>query len=408
MARKELAKSKAEEYRKASKRRKGEILDALCENTGWSRDNARRQLKRALTKRDEKKTKRRRLKYSDRARQVLTNAWVLAGTPCGQYLAWMIKDGLLERLTKTKSLKDSRKNSGADVLADDPAVKEIKQMSSATIDRYLKDPRRKLEPLSKATTKQSTSPLRDEIPFGKSYAGVDRVGYLSTDTVAHCGNTMKGDHIWTLNSTDVQSGWSVTASIPGRARKWIKEGHEHILASMPFAVIAVNYDGGSEFINYEMMDYSVLHNYQMTRSRPYHKNDNAHIEQKNFDIVRRHAFRYRYEGSAALRLLNELWYWVGLRKNFLMPTRKRIGHTTTKSGRTRGVYDKPKTPYRRLMESQFVTKATKKELTKVYQSLNDAEITKAINRLQLELLELVTDKNLLEYISEVIEALQVA
>ena len=110
----------------------------------------------------------------------------------------------------------------------------------------------------------------------------------------------------------------------------------------------------------------------------------------------------------ALRLLNELWYWVGLRKNFLMPTRKRIGHTTTKSGRTRGVYDKPKTPYRRLMESQFVTKATKKELTKVYQSLNDAEITKAINRLQLELLELVTDKNLLEYISEVIEALQVA
>lgn len=89
---------------------------------------------------------------------------------------------------------------------EDPEIEEIRQMSSATIDRYLSDFKKSLEPLSKSTTKSVKCSLRNEVPFGKSSAHSDTIGYLSTDTVAHCGESLKGDHLWTLNSTDTASG----------------------------------------------------------------------------------------------------------------------------------------------------------------------------------------------------------
>jgi hypothetical protein len=408
MARKELTKSKAEEYRKASKKRKGQILDALCEDTGWSRDNARRQLKRAQLPGWAKKPRARPRKYSERARQVLANAWALSGMPCGLYLAAQIKDGLLERLVEHGELRAGRRNSGKPLGAEDPALDEVRLMSPATIDRYLKAAKRQMEPLSRSTTKKSASPLRNEIPFGKSYDKRDGPGWLSIDTVAHCGDSLKGDHLWTLNSTDVVIGWTETVSVRNKARKWVIDGHDVILAGYPYRIYGANYDGGSEFINYDMLDYSHLNCYQMTRSRPYHSNDNAHVEQKNYDVVRKHAFRYRYEGDEALNTLNRLWYWVNLRKNYLVPTRKCIGHTKTRSGRTRGIYDKPKTPYKRLLDSGILSEEKEAELKRRFDSLNDAHITRKINELQHRLLELVTDKDVVKFVNEMVEATKVA
>jgi hypothetical protein len=410
MARKELTKSKAKEYKRATKRRKGEILDLLCEDTGWSRDNARRQLRKALQAdtRGKPKKRERRLKYTSRAIQVLTNAWALSGTVCGQYLVVMVAEGLLERLVRNGELKEGARNKGGLVGMGDSALDEIRSMSSATMDRYLKDAKKALEPLSKSTTKKSSYPLRNEIPFGKSYTRANGPGYLSLDTVAHCGDSLKGDHLWTLNATDVLMGWTETITIKNRARRWIIEGHDAILPSFPFPVKAANYDGGSEFINYELLDYAALHNYQMTRSRPYHSNDNAHVEQRNADIVRRHAFRYRYEGEDALTVLNQLWYWVNLRKNYLVPVKKCIGHTKASSGRTRGIYDKPKTPYRRVMECKAVPEATKARLEDTYTGLNDARITRRINELQLALISLIHDEGLLDYVEEVVEGVKAA
>jgi hypothetical protein len=410
MARKELTKSKAREYDRASKKRKGQILDGLCEDTGWSRDNARRQLKLALHTDGRKKPKRkeRGLKYSARSRQILANAWLLSGCVCGLYFVEQVKDGLLERLVKHKALKDGARNTGALVGLDDEALEEVRLMSPATIDRYLTGVKKKLQPLSKSTTKKSKSPLRDEIPFGKSYAQKDRPGYLSTDTVAHCGDTLKGDHLWTLNSTDTLVGWTETITIKNRARVWIKEGHDAILARFPFPIIAINYDGGSEFINYEMVDYAKLHNYQMTRSRPYQSNDNAHVEQKNGDIVRQNAFRFRYNGQCAQDVLNELWHWVNLRKNYLVPTRKCIGHTKTRSGRTRGIYDKPKTPYRRVMEHKAVSREDKDAIQKIYVGLNDALVTKRILELQRQLIGLIDNKDVIELVNEKVKEVQAA
>ena len=411
MARLELTKSKAKEYQRASKKRKGVILDRLCEDTGWSRDNARRQLKRAATlppKRFQPDKKVRPHKYSARAKQILANAWVLSGRCCGKYFKAQIADGLLDRLVGHKELKEGRRNRGYALKPGDSALDEIAQMSPATIDRYLRELRKHFEPLSKSTTKKSSYPLRNEIPFGKSYAKVSKPGYLSADTVAHCGDSLKGDHLWTLNATDVLVGWTETITIKNRARKWIIEGHDEILPAFPYPVIAINYDGGSEFINYEMVDYAALQNYEMTRSRPYHKNDNAHAEQRNYDIVRKHAFRFRYEGQSTQNILNALWYWVNLRKNYLVPCRKCIGHTKTKSGRTRGIYDEPKTPYRRCLESEYVSVQSKERLTKTYQRLNDAHVTRKINELQHELLKRTEDSTVIELVEEAIRLAKAA
>lgn len=407
MARKELAQSKAKEYQRATKKRKGQILDNLCENTGWSRDNARRQLKKALIAKPPikkgKLKKKRPLKYSLRSRQILMNAWALSGTTCGQYLVVQIKDGLLGRLVKHGELKDGPKNKGEVVSAEDPALEEVLTMSSATIDRYLREEKKKLEPLSRSTTKKSSYPLRNEIPFGKSYTAVKTPGYLSTDTVAHCGASLKGEHLWTLNSTDVLTGWSETVTIKNHARRWVIEGHDIILGDFPYKILGINYDGGGEFINYEMLNYSRLQDYQMTRSRPYHSNDNAHVEQKNYDIVRKYAFRYRYEGKEALELLNQLWYWVNLRKNYLVPTKKCISHAKTRSGRTRGVYDKPKTPYLRTVASGILTEKDAGRLKGIYDNLNDAHVTRKINELQQRLLAIITDEELAEFINSKVD-----
>ena len=401
---KELTKSKAHEYERASKKKKGVILDRICEDTGWSRDNARRQLKTCIMAPKYKRKaprKKRSLKYSPRSIQILANAWKISGMCSGRYLKVQIQDGLITRLVNHKELRDALNNKGNMVNCSDPCLGEIQAMSSATMDRYLRPHRQALHPLAKSTTKRSNYALRNEIPFGKSYRVDKRPGYLSTDTVAHCGHSLKGEHLWTLNSTDVYTGWAETVTIKNRARKWIMEGHDEILGSFPFPIIAVNYDGGSEFINREMINYAKLHNYQMTRSRPYTSNDNAHVEQRNGDIVRRYGLRYRYEGKEAEDLLNTLWYYVNLRKNFLIPCRKCTGHTKTKSGRTRGIYDQPKTPYQRVMQCAEVTEESKEHLTKIYASLNDARITRKIAHLQTDLLTLITDKNMLEFIDEV-------
>lgn len=407
MARRELTRSKALEYRRASKKRKGQILDGLCEDTGWSRDNARRQIKAALgtDARRRAKPRRRLSKYGARAQTILANAWALSGTACGQYLVVQIGDGLLDRLVANGELRDGPRNKGQVVKAGDSALDEVRSMSSATMDRYLRAARKRLEPLSHPTTKKSTYPLRNEIPFGRSYAAADRPGYLSIDTVAHCGATLKGDHLWTLNATDVLVGWTETITVQNKAARWIKEGHEEIIPAFPFEVIAANYDGGSEFINREMVDFSSLMNYQMTRSRPYHSNDNAHVEQRNGDIVRRYAFRYRYEGKEALACLNGLWYWVNLRKNYLVPTRKCIGHVKTRSGRTRGIYDSPQTPYQRVMASEYVPESRKAALKRTFKGLNDAHVNRRINELQQQLLGLLTDKDMVEFVNEAVAAI---
>jgi hypothetical protein len=162
---------------------------------------------------------------------------------------------------------------------------------------------------------------------------------------------LKGEHAWTLTATDVYLGWTENVAIRNRAHSRVVAAIEEAAGRLPYPMVGLDCDNGGEFINHALVAWCAERAIFMTRARAHTSNDNAHVEQKNGDIVRKSAFRYRYDTPEELALLNELWGYVNLRKNLFLPTTKANGWRTTKAGRNTRTYDKPRTPYRRLLDS---------------------------------------------------------
>lgn len=151
-------------------------------------------------------------------------------------------------------------------------------------------------------------------------------------------------------------------------------------------------DAGGEFINEALIGWAAERDLYFTRARPYHCNDNAHVEQKNGDVVRRHAFHYRYDTATELRLLNDLYTLVRVRLNLFTGTTKAIGYRTNRNGRNVRVYDKPRTPHQRLLDSGALTAEKTAELTALFESTNPAELTRQITAIQTRLIHLAATK----------------
>ena len=212
-------------------------------------------------------------------------------------------------------------------------------------------------------------------------------GFLELDTVAHCGHTLKGEYLWTLSATDVFTGWTILACIKNKAFVHVKTGLDVVKESLPYKITGIDFDNGSEFINWGVAAWADGHDIPMTRSRPYHHNDNAHVEQRNGDWVRKHGFRYRYETETEMAWLNELWQLVMWRKNFLLPCVKAINWAATTSGRKKRIYDQPKTPYQRVLDAGVLDDKDAARLARVHHGLNPAKITRRINHLQTMLID---------------------
>lgn len=263
-------------------------------------------------------------------------------------------------------------------------------MSAATIDRYLKPFKDAAYPAAGlSATRPAPHILRAAVPLRTSLDGpITDPGLVEVDTVAHCGHTLVGEFLWTLSATLPVSGYTVLTTVKNKAFVHIGAGMDRIVDQMPVPVAEVHVDNGSEFINWGLIDWAKGHDIAMSRSRPYKKNDNAHVEQRNGDWVRRHAFRYRYETATELQLLNQLWPLVMARKNHLLPCVKAIGWTTTSAGRKKRVYDKPKTPYRRLVDSGVLDPATRARLAAEHDRLNPADLARRITDIQNQLIRL--------------------
>ena len=181
-------------------------------------------------------------------------------------------------------------------------------------------------------------------------------------------------------------GWTINVAIKNRASKHVIAAMDHVQAVLPYPLTGLDMDNGGEFINYDLVAWCEERNIAMTRARPYKHNDNAHVEQKNGAIVRREAFRYRYETAEEMGLLNELWHLVNLRKNYLLPTVKAVGWRETKAGRKARIYDKPATPHQRLGTTGILDQVSAAALDAVAEPLNPAEITRRVNRIQQQLI----------------------
>jgi 5S rRNA maturation endonuclease (ribonuclease M5) len=303
--------------------------------------------------------------------------------PCGKYLVVML--GLWLPLLAAAGDLDKP-------FATEQALAELEAMSAATVDRYLKPARDRIRIKGISTTKPSPL-LRNSITIRTcADEAPNAPGVIEADTVAHCGPTLIGEFARTLTMTDLVTGWTENCSIRNNAAKWIVAGVEELQERFPFAMVIFDSDCGGEFINHEVANWLQTKDIEQTRSRPYQKNDQAHVESKNNHVVRKHAFYWRYDTGQELELLNRLWRLVSLRLNFFTPTKKAIGYTTTAEGRKKRIYDKPATPWQRLKISGVLDKQRLSKVATRIEGINPADLTRQINAIQMQLLDLAQAK----------------
>ena len=329
----------AKAYVKASKKNKGRILDQVVEVTGWSRDNARRRLSAAAKRAPgpgrsaaKRPRKPRSPKYSYDALKVLQKVWAASGGQCGKYLAASMALQL-----------DGLQRHGELVFGGDryshTVREELLAMSAASIDRYLKTAKAKDQIAGVSMTKPSPL-LRNSIKVRRAGDEVEaEPGFFEGDTVAHCGPTLKGEFARTLNLTDVHAGWVFTRSIRNNACAHILAVLKAASTEIPYGITGLDFDNGTEFLNEPVITWAGSKGIYFTRSRPYKKTDQATIESKNNHLVRKYAFYYRYDTPEERAVLNRLWKLVNDRLNYLTPTIKPIGYTSSSNGRRRRLYD---------------------------------------------------------------------
>jgi hypothetical protein len=247
----------------------------------------------------------------------------------------------------------------------DKTVREkLSKISAATIDRVLALERKKRSLRQRTRTKPGTL-LKHQIPI-RTFCEWDeqRPGFVEIDLVGHEGGDPSGEYIQTLDMTDVCTGWTETQGVKNKARVWVFEAVKEIRKRLPFKLLGIDSDNGSEFINDHLYGYCEEEKITFTRARAYRKNDNCYVEQKNYSVVRRGVGYHRYDTPQQLRLLNQLYSRLRLYTNYFQPVMKleekiRVGSKVKKR------YDQPRTPYHRVLESPMVEKEHKIKMTRL-------------------------------------------
>ena len=355
-------------YKQADRSNKGRILDEFCATSGYHRKYAIRLL-RNFKRFTQPKARPRGPKplYQHKAIiRPLKKIWLAANLPCSKRLR-----ALLPLWLPGYQVIEGRLP--ADVL------QALMRISPATIDRLLKAQRARYRLHGRCTTKPGTL-LRQQIPVGTNQWDQSHPGFLEADTVAHCGASMAGQFAYTLDCVDIATGWSEQRAVWGRGETGVLEQIRDIEDSLPIELLGFDCDNGSEFLNHHL-----LRHFQnrpkpvnFTRSRAYRKDDNAHVEQKNWTHVRQWIGYDRLDKPQHVELLNQLyrseWRWF---HNFFCPSvkliqKQQIGSKTIK------LHDSPKTPYQRLVDSPNIPQKTKNRLANQLQRLNPFLRRKAI------------------------------
>jgi hypothetical protein len=368
-------------YRRASKKQKGQMLDEFVALTGYHRWYAVGLLRGHGARPEERRERvarrpRQRLRIYDAAvLAVLQRVWVIMDCICGKRLAAVMPEtiAVLERHGELQLEALTRQ--------------KLSAISAASIDRLLAAQRRRLNVRGRSGTKPGTL-LKHQIPV-RTFAEWDQTqpGFVEIDLVGHDGGFAHGDFCQTLDVTDVASGWTETQAVLNKAQVWVFAALQLIRTRLPFALRGIDSDNGSEFINYHLWHYAQQERITFTRGRPWKKNDGCFVEQKNYSVVRRAVGYARYEGDTQLHLLNELYAELRLYTNFFQPVMKLIGKERI-GAKVRKTYDRPCTPYQRLLNSSALSARAKQQLRTQYVDLNPAELKRHIVRLQTRLLKI--------------------
>lgn len=350
-------------YYQSTKTEKTIILNELCSVAGYNRKYAIRIL--AIKHHEGKKLSGRTKTYSERSIKHLKRMWVIMGEICSKKMVQALKTWL-------KYYEDDD--------CDDDIRDELMSMSHASIDRYLRAYKASLGRKKRTGTRPGKM-FKNVIPLKSFDKNIDRPGHIEADTVAHCGDSLSGKFAWSLTFTDVYSGWTENRVTYGKDSDEVLSAIMDIKFKLPFPIITFNTDNGTEFLNRNLYLYfSDKKEIEFTRSRPYKKNDNAHVEQKNWTHVRESFGYERFDKTEQVEMMNVIYkLYLNNLYNFFVPQFKliekvRIGSKIVKK------YDKPKTPYQRLLECEFLTMGQKEELRRKYKTLNPVKLREIIKR----------------------------
>ncbi len=364
-------------YKQASKIAKAIILDEFCSVCGYNRKYAIRllnQQKRRPTKRPGRKP----IYHSTELLIALKRIWLATDQMCSKRLVvaiplWLPFYGNIYGKLSGRT------------------IAQLLSVSAATIDRLLAPTRARTRSRGLCATKPG-SLLKNQTPIRTHNWDISQPGFMEADTVAHCGNSLAGDFIWSLTLTDIHTGWTECRATWNNGATGVIEQIKNIQTKLPFELKGFDCDNGSEFLNYHLLRYFTEHKpkIKFTRSRPYKKNDNAHVEQKNWTHVR-HLLGYdRLDNRKLVKLINSLYtrQW-SLLQNHFCPTLKLKEKKRINSKYYRK-YETPQTPYQRLMLSPHISDDNKITLKNIHQTLDPFKLKRQIKILLKEIFKLVS------------------
>lgn len=357
-------------YKKAPYKEKTIILDEFCATCGYHRKHAIRLLRRfrRFIKPKAKKRGRAPVYHQEAILKPLKQIWLAANLPCSKRLKVILPLWLPGYVQSFGNLPSE-------------VSQALLSISAATIDRFLHPVRIQYKTRGRTTTKPGTL-LRRHIPIKTNQWDESRPGFLEADTVAHCGQSLSGMFAYTIDCVDIATGWSEQRAVWGKGETDVLEQIKQIKKSLPFPLLGFDSDNGSEFLNHHLLKHFAQRKrpVQFTRSRAYHKDDNAHVEQKNWTHVRQWLGYQRLEDLKVVPLLNDLYRqeWR-LFHNFFCPSMKllskeRVGSKTLKR------HDPPKTPYQRIMECPLIPPNVKHDLSKQLEKLNPFVLREAMEK----------------------------
>jgi hypothetical protein len=353
-------------YLQARKDEKQKILDEFTCATGYHRKHAIRVLKNQRQKCQKRKRTGYKTIYGGEVVQALEQIWEIYGRICSKRLQPFLPEAIrvLERCQEIELSQDTK-----DLLL---------KISSASIDRCLRAVRLK-SPHGISTTKPG-SLLKNLIPI-RTFTEWDeeRPGFLEIDLVAHCGNTTEGQFLCTLTCTDLCTGWTDVTGLLHRSQQAVSEALGRMRQRLPFPLLGIDSDNGGEFINDLLYRYCLNEKITFTRSRPYQKNDQAHVEQKNWSVVRHTVGYDRWETEQELALLESIYDDLRLYINFFQPSLKLIAKERI-GNQTRKRYDPAKTPYQRVIDRNDISLQAKARLMNLYLHLNPADLRRLIDQ----------------------------
>jgi transposase InsO family protein len=334
---KEYLKAIRSRYQKASKELKKRILDEFCLNTTYNRKYAIRKLN-ALPSKESKKDKRKRKPvYGPQAISVIAAVWEAAGYPCSVRLKALLALWM-PWITKRFHINQT-------------VQKHLLSISARQIDRRLTSRKAGLRKRIYGRTKPGTL-LKHHFPIRTDNWDVKTPGWTEVDTVSHSGNCAEGTFCYTVNQTDILTGWVESRAVLGKAEAGVVNALSEMARAFPFKIKGLDSDNGSEFINWHVYRYCKKNKIQPFRGRPYKKDDNAHIEQKNWTHVRKLLGWDRYDTRHAAEAINDLYInEMHLFMNLFMPSMKLLTKERVGS-KLKRVYEEPKTPCERVIESK--------------------------------------------------------